>query len=61
MSKVLGNISIYSDTEGVRLRMASGTIRLEATGEHIEAALVALAKECRDSYERAKFAAEISD
>lgn len=60
MSNVLGNITILATDDGVSLQMEAGTIRHEATGEHIEAALKALAKECRDGYERAKFAAEIS-
>ena len=60
MSNVLGNITILATDDGVSLRMEAGTIRHEVTGEHIEAALKSLAKECRDGYERAKFAAEIS-
>lgn len=55
MSKVIGNIAIYTTDDGVRVKLDAGTIRHEATGEHIEAALIALAKECRDGYERAKF------
>jgi hypothetical protein len=60
MGKAIGNISIHHDVEGVRVALVAGRIRHEATGEHIEAALIALAKECRDGFERARFATEIS-
>lgn len=53
MGNEIGSIGIYPNDEGVRVCLAAGTIRHEATGEHIEAALIALAEECRDGYGRA--------